>query len=75
MTILNPRVQRDDLKAFMGKKVMIGTHTYHYISGYLEALNEQNQLEIKVNGKTVRIQASDLATIQEVPACQAEYIK
>ena len=38
---LNPRVQRDELKSFVGKKVMIGTRSYHYVSGRATRLIEQ----------------------------------
>ncbi len=41
MAPLNPRVQRDELKAFIGKKVMIGTRSYHYLSGRFEKIRTE----------------------------------
>ena len=73
---LNPRVQRDEFKSFVGKKVMIGTKGYHYVSGRVtRMIDEQDELEIQVGGKVVLIHLGDVATIQEAPEAQAEYIK
>lgn len=71
----NPRVKRDELRALFGKKVTVGTHSYHYISGVLESLNEENELVFTVAGKPLRLPLSDLATISEAPPAQAEYVK
>ena len=71
----NPRVRRDELQALFGKKVTVGTYTYHYISGVLESLNDDNELLFRVAGKSLRLPLSDLATISEAPAAQAEYVK
>lgn len=76
MAPLNPRVQRDEFKSFVGKKVMIGTKGYHYVSGRVtRMIEEQDELEIHVAGKVVLIHLGDVATIQEAPEAQAEYIK
>jgi hypothetical protein len=76
MAAMNPRVQRDELKSFVGKKVMIGTRSYHYISGQLQALEEaESRLVVSVAGKPVKVPLDQVATIQEAPAAQAEYVK
>jgi hypothetical protein len=76
MAALNPRVQRDELKPFLGKKVTIGTRSYHYVSGRVERiLADTDQLEVRVAGKIVLVPLAELATIQEAPEAQAEYVK
>ena len=73
---LNPRVQRDELKGFVGKKVMIGTKEFHYVSGrVVRLIEEDDQLEVHVAGKPVLVPLGEIATIQEAPEAQAEYIK
>ena len=53
---MNPRVQRDEYRSFVGKKVTIGTHTYHYLSGRIERLLEaENMFEVRVAGQTVLV--------------------
>jgi hypothetical protein len=73
---LNPRVQRDELKGFVGKKVMIGTRSYHYVSGRATRLHEdKDQLEVHVGDQVVMVPLGEVATIQEAPEAQAEYVK
>jgi hypothetical protein len=73
---MNPRVQRDELAPFVGKKVTIGTRSYHYVSGVVEAIRkESDQLAVRVHGQIVLVPLDEIATIQEAPAAQAEYVK
>jgi hypothetical protein len=71
---MNPRVLRDHLVPFVGKKVTIGTTDYHYVSGVIESIIG-NDVKVMVNGKPVVIHANAVATILEAHAMQAEYIK
>jgi hypothetical protein len=71
---MNPRVLRDHLLPFVGKKVTIGTSDFHYISGIFESI-AGNDVLMKVNGKPVTVHANAVATIREAPALQAEYVK
>ena len=73
---LNPRVQRDELKSFVGKKVTIGTRSYHYVSGRVARLiEEKDELEVHVHGEVVLVPLHEVANIQEAPESQAEYVK
>jgi hypothetical protein len=71
---LNPRLLRDKLGPFVGKKVIVGTTDFHYISGWALAL-EGTRLRMSVAGKPVLVPTHMVATIKEVPALQAEYVK
>ncbi len=71
---LNPRNLRDKLAPFVGKKVMIGTSDWHYISGIFEQI-EGTELRIMIAGKPITLEASKVATIKEAPALQSEYVK
>jgi hypothetical protein len=76
MPHLNPRVQRDDYRPFVGKKVMIGTRSYHYLCGRAEAIDvEHDRLQVRVAGREIFVPLDEVATIQEAPEAQAEYIK
>jgi hypothetical protein len=76
MSPLNPRVQRDELKSYVGKKVTIGTRSYHYLSGRFERIRaETDQIEMSIHGELWLVPLVEVATIQEAPASQAEYVK
>ena len=72
---LNPRHARERLESFLGKKVVIGTSDFHYVSGRAVEFIEDQRLRITVNGKDVLVDVEDVATISEVPEVQAEYVK
>jgi len=73
---LNPRVQRDEFKSFVGKKVMIGTRSYHYVSGrVVRLIEDKDELEVHVHDDVVLVPLGEVANIQEAPESQAEYVK
>lgn len=71
---LNPRTLRDKLAPFVGKKVVIGTTDWHYISCRLASL-EGDTVHVTVAGKPMTVPAKNVATIHEVAVEQAEYVK
>lgn len=71
----NPRYARDRIEPLLGKKVVIGTADYHYVSGKAVEIVDGQQLKVTVNGRPVLIDVENVATISEVPDVQAEYIK
>jgi hypothetical protein len=71
----NPRHHRDRIETFLGKKVVIGTSDFHYVSGRAVEFVDGQRLRMTVNGKDVLVSVDDVATISEVPEVQAEYIK
>lgn len=71
----NPRHHRDRIKEFLGKKVVIGTSDFHYVSGRAVEFVDGTKLRITVNGEDVLVEVDHVATISEVPEVQAEYIK
>ena len=72
---LNPRNFRDKLAPHLGKRLMIGTTDWHYISGTLESIDEAGQLHLSVAGAKVTVPCDKVATFQEAPPQQAEYFK
>jgi len=74
MTDMNPRVLRDHLGPWVGKKVMIGTSDFHYVSGVVQSV-EGAQVKVTVGGKLVIIPTANVATINEASPYQAEYVK
>ena len=75
MSESNPRHHRDRIEEFLGKKVVIGTSDFHYVSGRAVEFVDGTKLRITVNGKDVLVEVDHVATISEVPEVQAEYIK
>ncbi len=71
----NPRHYRDRIEEFLGKKVVIGTSDFHYVSGRAVEFVDEVKLRLTVNGKDVLVSLEDVATISEVPDVQAEYVK
>jgi hypothetical protein len=71
---MNPRVLRDQLHTFVGKKVMMGLTNLHYISCRVVGL-EPTQLNVTVNGKAMQVPVDLVDNIAEAPDAQAEYVK
>ena len=71
---INPRLLREKLARFVGKKVTIGTTDWHYISGTVES-SDGISVAMRVAGSAVTVPAEMVATIREAPAAQAEYVK
>ena len=71
----NPRHHRDRIESFLGKKVVVGTNDFHYVSGRAVAFVDGTHLRLTVNGREVLVHVDHVATIAEVPDVQAEYIK
>lgn len=71
----NPRHHRDRLEGFLGKKVVVGTADYHYVSGRAVEFVDGTRLRLTVNGRDVLVEVDAVATISEVPEVQAEYVK
>ena len=75
MAETNPRHHRDRISRFLGKKVIVGTSDYHYVSGRAVEFVDGSRLRMTVNGDDVLVNVDDVATISAVPEVQAEYIK
>lgn len=71
----NPRHHRDRIAEFLGKKVVVGTSDFHYVSGRAVEFVDGCKLRITVNGRDVLVEVDHVATISEVPDVQAEYVK
>ena len=70
-----PRNRATIVRGYLGKKVTLSTTDFHYVVGHLEALGDDDQLVLKVAGRTVNLPRAHLATIQEADAALAEYVK
>jgi len=70
----NPRTLREEYRPFIGKKVMIGLKSLHYVSCRVAGL-EPLYLDVTVKGKLMKIPVDDILNINEIPDAQAEYVK
>jgi hypothetical protein len=70
----NPHHVRERYGHLIGKKVTVGTTTLHYLCGYFCAI-EPPEAVFTVGKRLVRIPLSQLDSMSEAPAAQAEYVK
>jgi len=75
MAHTNPRHHRARIEGFLGKKVIVGTRDFHYVSGHAVDFVDGTRLRMTVNGEEITIDVENVVTIAEVPAVQAEYVK
>ena len=71
---VNPRHLREKYQEWVGKKVTVGTTTFHYLCGHWKAIDGQHAL-FTIGQKELRIRLQEIDTVSEAPAAQAEFVK
>lgn len=71
---INPRHLREKYASWIGKRVTVGTTTYHYICGQWEAI-EGHDVVFKIGEHHMRVPISEIATVSDAPALQADFFK
>jgi hypothetical protein len=71
---INPRHLREKLGSWLGKRVVVGTRTYHYLCGIWKAM-EGDHVIFEIGGKEMRVGLSDIATVGDAEAWQADFYK
>ncbi len=73
---INPRHLREKFGEWTGKRVTVGTHSYHYLCGVWKELDVMaGQVVFEIGGHEMRLGLSDIATVSAAPAWQAEFFK
>jgi hypothetical protein len=70
----NPHHARERFGHLIGKKVTVGTTTLHYLCGRFCAIERQEAV-FTVGSHAVRIPLTELDSVHEAPAAQAEFVK
>jgi len=71
---INPRHLREKWKDWVGKRVTVGTTTYHYLCGTWQSLDASTAV-FTIGGKEMKVPIAEIATIVEAPPWQAEFFK
>lgn len=71
---INPRHLREKFGEWVGKRVNVGLTTYHYLCGVWTAL-DGNDVTFKIGDHDMRVPISQISTVSEAPAWQADYFK
>ena len=71
---INPRHLREKFQEWVGKKVIVGLTTYHYISGTFKAI-EGHEALFSIGSESKRVPLQEIDTVAEAVAAQAEYFK
>ena len=60
--------------AKIGKKVIVGTTSFHYLSGFWKAFDEYDAV-FSIGTKEMRVKLHEIATVMEASELEAEYFK
>jgi hypothetical protein len=71
---INPRHLREKFTEWVGKRVTVGTTTYHYLCGTWQTL-DKSEAKFLIGGKEMTVSIHDIATISEAEPWQAEFFK
>ncbi len=70
----NPRNLRDKFQPWIGKKVTVGTTTFHYLCGTWKAFDAYDAV-FTIGGQDFRVKLDQIDTVTEAPGAQAEFFK
>jgi hypothetical protein len=62
------------LEPYVGRKVLLGLTTYHYLCGVVESVDGV-EARVRVAGRLVMVPVAQIATIAEADPHLAEYFK
>jgi hypothetical protein len=71
---VNPRHLREKFGEWVGKRVVVGTHSYHYLCGIWKGL-EGEKVRFEIGGRPMDVALSDVATVAAAEEWQADFFK
>jgi hypothetical protein len=71
---INPRHLREKFQEWVGKRVTVGTTTYHYLCGTWKTLDKREAI-FEIGGHEMKLPIAEIATIVEAPPWQADFFK
>ena len=71
---LNPRHLRDRFQEWVGKKVIVGLTTFHYLCGTWKAFDGYHAI-FEIGGKEQRVLMHEIDNVALASEAQAEYYK
>jgi hypothetical protein len=71
---INPRHLREKYQEWVGKRVVAGLTTYHYVCGTWEAIEGHNAV-FKVGPQTMRFKLQEIDNVSPAVPAQADFYK
>jgi hypothetical protein len=71
---INPRHLREKYQEWVGKKVVVGLSTYHYLCGTWK-LTEGRDAVFRIGDREKRVALQEIETVAAATAAQAEFFK
>jgi hypothetical protein len=71
---MNPRNLREKYKGWIGKKVIVGLTSFHYVCGRWKDIEDYDAL-FAVGDRELRVKMNEIETIADAPEAQAEFFK
>jgi hypothetical protein len=71
---MNPRNLREKYQGWIGKKVIVGLTTFHYVCGTWTGIEGYHAL-FTVGGRPMKVKLNEIDTIAEASEAQAEFFK
>jgi hypothetical protein len=72
--IVNPRHLREKYGAHVGKRVTVGTTTYHYLCGTWKEMAGDRAV-FQIGEHEMRVPLAEIATVADAPAWQSDFFK
>ena len=72
---VNPRHQREKYKDWVGKRVVVGLSTFHYVCGVWESTDAENNVLFRVGDRELKVPITQIDTIGEALPYQADFYK
>ena len=71
---MNPRNLREKYQSWIGKKVTVGTTSFHYLSGIWKGIEDYDAI-FSIAGRELRIKMNEIDNVADAPEAQAEFFK
>ncbi len=71
---INPRHLREKYAEWVGKRVVVGLTSYHYLCGTWESVDGHDAIFV-IGGKPMRVKLQEIDNVSAAPEAQAEFYK
>ncbi len=71
---INPRHLREKFGEWKGKRVVVGTHSYHYLCGVWKDIDGA-EVVFEIGDRAMRVALADVATVADAEPWQADFFK
>ena len=72
---INPRHQREKWKDWVGKRVIVGLTTDHYLCGTWESTGEDNRVAFKIGEHDIKVAIGEIDNVAAASSFQSDFYK